>query len=627
VAGKDDEDQATVEMEGSVVAGVHPPPLHGTSDDGERAVGEGPPPTADPRDAALDSAAPPVAAPEPPEPEPILPTDAWVSPGAQQRQQWLSVALAALAGIVLAVAVIGWLIARRDRDEPAVAIQPPNGAASPAGESPKPSPTPPPDAKPSPESLAGDQPPAHPPASPAATEPAPPADAEPVTPPPAEPPQTEPAPPPDAPKPPAEPDPAVAKTKPDTDQLATTLQAFAPFLDERPYTPPASVEPPAQEQPALDPAMLDKPDSTVPRPEPREVQVEQRLADPLAEIDFQQLPLVRFLKFLTEFSTIPITLDPDALALVQVRPYAPVTLKLTGTTAGAALTAALEPLRLGFVSTGNQLVVTRPAPADGQFRKHVHNVADLVGDNQEQLDRLVEWIGSMVEPEAWDTAGGPGTIRAELPALIIQQRDTVLYRALMFCERLRIARGLPTQTAFAPPPREPRFALARQRLESPVRIHFYEPTPLLGLLDRLSRETKLYLLVDWQAVAELGWNPDAQTQFSAENIPVQQALHQLLDPLQLTYRVIDAETIQITTPEALIRRPDVEFYALGETPAAEDETQLLARLRSLLKDQGVPDAVLAVDASSNHLMAALPQPAQRILAAALAAEPPPAAPQ
>ena len=197
----------------------------------------------------------------------------------------------------------------------------------------------------------------------------------------------------------------------------------------------------------------------------------------------------------------------------------------------------------------------------------------------------------------------------------------------MFCERLRIARGLPTQTTFAPPPREPRFSLARQRLERPVRIHFYEPTPLLTLLDRLSRETKLVLLVDWPAVAELGWNPDAQTQLSAENIPVEQALQQLLDPLQLTSRVIDAETIQITTPEALIRRPDVEFYALGEALAAEEESQLLARLRTALKDQGVPDAVLAVDAASKHLIAALPQPAQRLLAAALAGGKSPAPPK
>ena len=350
-----------------------------------------------------------------------MPTDAWVSPGTQQRQQWLLVALAALAGMVLAVAVIAWLITRRSHDEPAVAVNPAE-AAPPPVTPPAPPPTPQPSPQPPAEQPpAGENPPAKPPAStadaaspPAATEPAqPPPKPSPVTPPPpgsAEPPKTEPAVPPNATEPKTEPDATTAKTKPDTEQLAQTLQAFAPFLDERPYTPPASVEPPAQKEPALDPAMLDKPDSSVPRPEPREVQVDQRLLDPLAEIDFRQLPLVSYLKFLTEFSTIPITLDPDALALVQVRPQSPVTLKLTDTNVGAALTAALEPLRLGFVSTGNQLVVTRPPPADGQFRTHTHNVADLVGGNQEQLDRLAEWIVNMVEPDSWDTAGGPGTL-------------------------------------------------------------------------------------------------------------------------------------------------------------------------------------------------------------------------
>jgi DNA-directed RNA polymerase subunit RPC12/RpoP len=51
----------------------------------------------------------------------------------------------------------------------------------------------------------------------------------------------------------------------------------------------------------------------LPRPEPRDVDVTARLADQFPAIDVSGVPLVDFLQFAQDFSTVPITLEPDAL--------------------------------------------------------------------------------------------------------------------------------------------------------------------------------------------------------------------------------------------------------------------------------------------------------------------------
>lgn len=127
----------------------------------------------------------------------------------------------------------------------------------------------------------------------------------------------------------------------------------------------------------------------------------------------------------------------------------------------------------------------------------------------------------------------------------------------------------------------------------------------------------MQILVDWRAVAELGWTPEGEATISANSEPVGQALAKMLLPMDLTYRVVDATTVQITSPTALIARLDVEFYPIEnllmpqETPEA-----FLQRIHKELGEEGLHDigATVHLDTPSKHLVAALPQPWQKELA-------------
>jgi hypothetical protein len=578
--------------------------------------------------------------------EPVLPTEDWTSQAARQRQQWLMLGGAAVVGVVLALGLVGFLasrVANQTRDEaaqPGVAPEAPTSDAA----------SPPQQALSEPAAPAGEPGtetaavPSHPAADDPGTSAA--AAAEPVaaaaSTPQAAPaesappdglvtedlkPEAMPAASPHSQQPTAPPE-TVAATQPkepnlDPGALSETLKAFAPFID--PDVEPAPPEPMnAAEQglPELDPQTVTTQQPSVPRPEPRTVDVPARLQDKIAEVEFADVPLKNFLRFIMNFSTIPVSVDPDALALVRATPRSKINVQKADATVDQLLTAALSPLQLAPLSVDQQLVVTRPPLADGGLRRHAHGVSDLIGNDPQTLTQLADLIVELVEPSSWESAGGAGVIHEDLPSLVIQQRETVLFRAIVFCDRLRAARGLPPQSKFDPElfSLAPRLARAAPRLAKPVTLNFPQPASFTRVLDRLSDAGEVEILVDWQALVPLGWTPDTETTVTANQRPIGEVLTEMLQPMELTYRVIDAASVQVTSPAAAEARWDIEFYPVPESLAAGPTADaLVTRIRNELTG-GNPDKLagaLHFDAPSRHLIAALPQSQQRKLAALL----------
>ena len=583
--------------------------------------------------------------------EPIVPTDDWTSHAARQRQQWLMLGGAAALGVALSFGLLGVFASRvankttADNVPAPVDTKPPRAddssaasdevadpepaatpAAKPAGEAvtesaddpartaddpePQAAPAPPgaaqgePEVRPSPDKKVKEVP---------DTPPRDEADARPAGQPGA-----------DASEQPPESPRTAEAAKPaegglDPGSLAESLKAFAPFIDPGTFVPPATMDDAGTDVPPLDPQTLTTAQPSVPRPEPRPVDLSARLQDKIVEVEFAGVPLKNFLRFIMNFSTIPVSVDPDALALVRTSLETKIHVRSTDITVDQLLTSVLGPLQLAHVADDQHLVVTRPPVAGGGLRTVAHGVSDLVGDDPEQLARLAERIAEMVVPASWEAAGGPGIIREELPSLVFQQQETILFQAIVFCERLRAARGLPPQSKFDPTlfSLKPRLARAAQRLAAPVTVNFPQPTALTRILDRMSDESGVEILVDWKALMELGWPPETETTMTVNQQPLGSTLSTMLQPMDLTYRVLGAARVEVTSPAAVESRWDIEFYPL---PALEDGSEtpdaVLTRLRTELTG-GNPAAlagVLDFDPPSRHLIAALPQGEQQRLA-------------
>ena len=93
------------------------------------------------------------------------------------------------------------------------------------------------------------------------------------------------------------------------------------------------------------------------------------------------------------------------------------------------------------------------------------------------------------------------------------------------------------------------------------------------------------------------------------------ALHSLLEPMGLTFRVVGEAILEITSPEAAAAQNDVEFYPLpAALQSAEKVQQLSGRIADrvgLARFQPMGTGALAYDLASQTLIVSLPQAVQR----------------
>ena len=535
----------------------------------------------------------------------------WVSKSAQGRRKWMLIGGAAVAGVLLLIGLLGFWLTREKQTEIALPSQPlPEDIEPPEPKPTEPAPVEPMEPKPPVEPMEPGplQPEPAIPTEPAPMEPGP------VEPAPMEPAPMEPGPVEPMPTLPLEPAPTPAKTV-STDSLKAFENLLAGGGAPTGFTPQLAPPPKKSGADAVEmKELLDK----APRPRPLQIDLAGRLKDPLAAIKLPPMPLASFLQLMSEMSTIPITIEPDALALGKVSAQTPVNVQMKDATLGGVLQQALSGVNLTAVpQTDDTLLVTRRSDPQKPLREFSHHVGDLTSGDALQAAQLVEWIIELVEPQAWEFAGGEGSLQSKERLLVFRQQELILFRALLLCDKLRVARKLSPTLPFDPKWSQlpPRCRRADAKLEKTLTASYLQPAKLTAILNRLGQTTDLRILVDWQAVAKDGWNPQAETSFSADALPLREILPKLLGPLDLSYRVLDESTLQVTTLEALHEQRDLELYPAAHLiKPQQNAEQLIERIE---KELGRPlqkqGGVLRFDAVSGHLLASLSQPLHREL--------------
>lgn len=363
-------------------------------------------------------------------------------------------------------------------------------------------------------------------------------------------------------------------------------------------------------------------DPTEQKAEP--VDVQARLADRVADVEFSGTPLAKVVEFLSKLSTLPISYDLEAMAQLGARLSDPVSVHVTGGTIEEILKKALATRGLVPVVVQDQVLVTAPPAMRAALRTARYNVSDLAGSDLGDEESLAAAIRRLVAPESWRQAGGQGSVTAAKGTLTVDQSDFVHYQVLMFCDRLRTARGVPPTGS---EDRE-RSSLAtrldriRPRLRQPISINF-EPTSLATIVSELSETGRTPIVIDWLTLREEGISPQVQGTLKVQNRPLSESLGTLLRPLGLACRIVQGGLLEITGRKALNARFELEFYPVGDlTPKAITSAALIERIKSEVGGATWNDAggaaVLHFDGPSRTLVVLQSQPAQIAIQALLA---------
>jgi hypothetical protein len=363
------------------------------------------------------------------------------------------------------------------------------------------------------------------------------------------------------------------------------------------------------------------PQRTLQRVPPRVVNVATRMATPIRGLEVRGQGLADFVALVSDATTIPITLDADALLDFGQSPSALVSVKLMDTTVSDVLDGALEPLHLGYQLRDGQLIVGYP-PQE-KSRQVRYAVSDLAADDA-ALGELAALVRRMIAPESWQQAGGKGSIVAGNGTLVVNQTEPALAQILVFCEKLRVARGLPVKSRLDPT----RFVLntredkAHEMLNRPVTANFATPQPLSGVVKWLHESTGATILVNHAALAEQAMCDDSECTGAVVKKPLATLFDELTGSAELAWRAIDEKTIEVTTRQDAGRKMDVEFYAAGsiagDSSAAEKlTTELKSKIEPQLWGDASGKAAIHFDLPSRALIVRAPQRSQALVEAFL----------
>lgn len=384
-------------------------------------------------------------------------------------------------------------------------------------------------------------------------------------------------------------------------------------LPERPRTAGQGSRPDGAEQSAL------------PRPEPREIDLEARLADRLVSYRQESIPLAEFASFMTQWSTIPLVFDWDALRLRHISVDASLTIHAPQqTTVGRLLDAVLKPHHLGLRTEGEVVAITFSEEWRTEAKVERISLDDLLSATAAEADAVLEWIKIFAAPQSWDDQGGDGTLAIENRQLVINNVPAVIAEVVFLCDRMRAARGLKglhysnEEVALFHTPWQD-----NARLAAPVTLNYVRPTRWSEILKRLSADTQTTIVVDWRGVAEAGWNPAATIKFTTDGKPLQEAIQAMVVPMELSYRVVDRNTIVISSARTLSEQLFVDVFPLHSLrDAGDDADQILERVRMAvdplqLRENGGSGEIV-VEANGLYLWARLSYAPMQVIAELLA---------
>lgn len=353
------------------------------------------------------------------------------------------------------------------------------------------------------------------------------------------------------------------------------------------------------------------------------IDLEARLADRVESLHLRGMALVDFADFVRDLTTIPVTLDIDALAEVGITADSKIDLRLSRASASEILDAAVAQIGAAYLVESAGVRITSPSRQQARRRTARYDVRDLAAD-EGATAALAELVRAVIEPESWDPAG-PGRMEPQNGTLVVEQTDAVHYQVLSLCERLRAAHGKPLRSRHDPAQfaLTPRFARAAEPLAVPVTVNYFRETPLRQIVDFLQQRTSVNLVLDIQALVEIGLSLETRTTLTADRQPLAEVLDELCEPLGMAWRVVDDHTVQLTSAEAAQRRLEVELYPVAPLLADRRTGEALVERLTLhvaplsWKEAG-GSGVVRYDAGSRTLIVAQSQSVQRRIAQWLA---------
>ena len=372
----------------------------------------------------------------------------------------------------------------------------------------------------------------------------------------------------------------------------------------------------------LEKKMPDFVESSIPN-----IDIAAKLSLPILELNLNQQSLVEFVRFVSNLTEIPITLNIDEMKPLHISVKTRIAGQFKETTVDKILTDTLATLGLHWIATDRHILILPKETADNEdLTFDVSDFAEKTNDLKP--DVLSEMIQKLVCPEK-NVVVLPNSrlsIRKDENNRKPDEKSQKRYKddIQRFLEQLRVVRHLPQKTELTGESLAPE-AFGWDKVMETMTLNYYQTVPLYRVVTQLETITGLTILVDHQSLHRaLCPFTSIQTTIQCNQGTVNDAMELSLDQedsVALTYRIIDHQTLEITTSESA-RHPDKMVVEVHRYQLQEDETpeDIVLSLRSAVEPESwfvseLPETRyggnIVIDTSSSCLLVRQSQPAQR----------------
>ena len=318
-----------------------------------------------------------------------------------------------------------------------------------------------------------------------------------------------------------------------------------------------------------------------------------------------------------QLSRVPVTIDVESIELTGELIRQMVEVEAIEKSVSELANENLKPFGLQFVPIGQGAFAVIEGYGDSVQTNYTIPAADTFSD--EEFAGLVQSIEKSIHPDVWDVNGGQAAVDVVDKELVCRAppRTQVLVNRLMqklsYAEQLN--RDKSNETAL-----QGSQVLYRQRRkfdEIKLEGSFVLDIRLEKITELIEQEHNISIFVDWNRLAQEGWNPDTLVPWNPDGRSLSEMLNDICHAMRTQWRILSEDLIVITSRDSFLNHMDIEIYPMSAFENIKlSEEQLLNVLQSQLGSATakIPTSIVSFQDKYDCLIAILPQNLQFQLA-------------
>ena len=286
----------------------------------------------------------------------------------------------------------------------------------------------------------------------------------------------------------------------------------------------------------------------------------ERLQDPCAGVQYEDIPVLVALREISLITGVPFQLNVEAIASKNIDLATPVNFKLIDKNFIEVVREMLKPLELEVGFDGTK--IPKIAPINhGVMTDVKYDLPKLHDPTDEKISKFMESIKVLIAPKTWTREENPATIQILDNQLVIHQTPENQAKIKDYLLKIQAGIQMTAGDQASTGVFKNRWVEARKKTGQPFASGFRTPVSLEAMLNQIQQVSQVNIVVDWESVLPTGWTPQTIVPAKIEENTVDEAIHQLVRTMGLTSRYIDSNTIEITTFKSAADSAELEVYS------------------------------------------------------------------